>query len=269
MKVKNKVIVVTGGGSGMGRELVLNLLSKGTKVIALDINKIALEETVELAGSNKEQLAVYVLDITNKESVEQCVDKIIKLHDHVDGLINNAGIIQPFVKLNELGYEAIDRVVKVNFYGTLYMTKAFLPHLLSRPEAHIVNVSSMGGFLPVPGQTIYGATKAAVKLLTEGLHSELMGTNVNVSVVFPGAVSTNITANSGLGNPAPVSSGENISFAMLSPAKAAQIIIDGMEQNRYHILVGKDARMMDFLSRLNPGYAAKLIYSKMKWLSAN
>jgi short-subunit dehydrogenase len=160
--------------------------------------------------------------------------------------------------------------VKVNFYGTLYMTKTFLPHLLTRPEAHIVNVSSMGGFLPVPGQTIYGATKAAVKLLTEGLHSELMDTTVKVSVVFPGAVSTNITANSGLGTPSPSSSSkENKSFTMLSPAKAARIIVDGMEQNRYHILVGKDAKMMDFLSRLNPGYAAKLIYSKMKELLAN
>lgn len=269
MNVQNKIIAVTGGGSGIGRELVLNLLSKGAKVIALDINKTALEETFALAGNNKEKLATYVLDITNKESVEQCVDKILALHDHVDGLINNAGIIQPFVKLNELGYDAIERVVKVNFYGTLYMTKAFLPHLLTRPEAHIVNVSSMGGFLPVPGQTIYGATKAAVKLLTEGLHSELMDTCVNVSVVFPGAVSTNISANSGLGNSSAPPSKENKSFAMLSPAKAAQIIIDGMEQNRYHILVGKDARMMDYLSRLNPGYAAKLIYSKMKGLLAN
>lgn len=268
MKVQNKVIVVTGGGSGMGRELVLNLLSKGAKVIVLDINKTALEETFALAGGNKEQLVVYVLNITSKESVEQCVDKIITLHDHVDGLINNAGIIQPFVKLNELGYDAIERVVNVNFFGTLYMKKAFLPHLLKRPEAHIVNVSSMGGFLPVPGQTIYGATKAAVKLMTEGLRSELMDTNVNVSVVFPGAASTNITANSGLGNPSSASSKESTSFNMLSASRAASIIIDGMEQNRYHILVGKDARMMDFLSRLNPGYAAKLIYSKMKGLLA-
>ncbi|WP_252629481.1 SDR family oxidoreductase, partial [Enterobacter sp. JH539] len=90
--------------------------------------------------------------------------------------INNAGIIQPFVKIDQLGYEVVERVFNVNFYGTLYMTKTFLPHLLTRPEAHIVNVSSMGGFLPVPGQTIYGASKAAVKLFTEGLHSELADT---------------------------------------------------------------------------------------------
>ena len=102
------------------------------------------------------------------------------------------------MRLNDLDYAAIDRVFDVNWRGTLYMTKTFLPLLLARPEAHIVNVSSMGGFLPVPGQTIYGASKAAVKLLTEGLHSELAGTNVRVTVVFPGAVATNITANSGV-----------------------------------------------------------------------
>ncbi len=261
--------MVTGGGSGMGRELVLNLLSKDATVIALDISEAALEETFVLAGSNNGKLTTYVLDITSKESIGQCVEKVLAMHDHVDGLINNAGIIQPFVKLNSLGYEAIERVVNVNFYGTLYMTKAFLPHLLTRPEAHIVNISSMGGFLPVPGQTIYGATKAAVKLLTEGLHSELMETNVNVSVVFPGAVKTNITANSGLGTPSPSSPKENKSFPMLLPAEAARIIVDGMECNQYHILVGKDAKMMFYLSRLNPEYAAKLIYSKMKGLLSN
>jgi short-subunit dehydrogenase len=172
--------------------------------------------TFWLAVKN-EQLTIYTVDITNKEFVEQCVAKIIIVHGHVHGLINNAGIIQPFVKLNELSYESIERVVKVNFYGTLLMTKAFLPHLLTRPEAHIVKVSSMGGFLPVPGQTIYGATKAAVKLMTEGLRSELMDITVHVSVVVPGAVSTNITAKSGLGIPSSSSSKETKSFAMLTP----------------------------------------------------
>src|SRR3954451_9734381 len=129
--------------------------------------------------------------------------------------------------------------MNVNFYGTLYMVKAFLPHLLTRPEAHIVNVSSIGGFLPVLGQTIYGASKAAVKLLTEGLYSELANTNVKVTVVFPGAINTNITKNSGLNVPRQ-SAADNKSIKILSPAKAAQIIIDGMESNQYRVLVGKD-----------------------------
>lgn len=155
--------------------------------------------------------------------------------------------------------------MNINFYGTLYMIKSFLPHLLTRPEAHIVNISSMGGFVPVPGQTIYGASKAAVKLLTEGLHSELAGTNVKVTLVFPGAVKTNISKNSGLHNPRQATE-EKKYVKVLSPAKAAQIIIDGMEDNRYRVLVGKDAKIMDYFYRINPKSAAAMIRKKMKGL---
>jgi short-subunit dehydrogenase len=263
MKVQNKVIIVTGGGSGMGRELVLNLLSKNAKVIAIDINQNSLQETITLAGTNKDNLTILIVDITSKAGVEALFEKAIAQFGFVDGIINNAGIIQPFIKVNELNYEAIERVMNVNFYGTLYTTKIFLPHFLTRPEAHIVNVSSMGGFLPVPGQVIYGASKAAVKLLTEGLHSELADTNVKVTVVFPGAVNTNIVKNSGLSNTQP-SSTEKKSMKILSSAKAAQIIIDAIESNQYRVLVGKDAKFMDFIYRLKPSYAAKFIYSKMK-----
>lgn len=265
MKIQNKVILVTGGGSGMGRELVLNLLSKNAKVIAIDINQNGLQETVALAGANKDKLSTFVVDITNKAAVEALFEKAITQFGFVDGIINNAGIIQPFIKVNELGYDAIERVMNVNFYGTLYITKTFLPHLLTRPEAHIMNISSMGGFLPVPGQSIYGASKAAVKLLTEALHSELANTNVKVTVVFPGAVNTNITKNSGLNVPAQTNT-EHKSMKTLSAAKAAQIMVDGMERNEYRVLVGSDATFMDRIYRLNPKLAAGLIYKKMKAL---
>ncbi|MGD9147683.1 MAG: SDR family oxidoreductase, partial [Anaerolineae bacterium] len=170
MKVQDKVIVVTGGGSGIGRELVLNLLSTGASVAAVDINESALQETLELAGDKSVKLSTHVVDITHKDAVAKLPEQAISEHGAVDGLINNAGIIQPFFRVGDLDYAAIERVMNVNFFGTLYVTKAFIPHLLERPEAHIVNVSSMGGFLPVPGQSVYGASKAAVKLLTEGLH---------------------------------------------------------------------------------------------------
>lgn len=263
MKVQGKVIVVTGGGNGIGRELVLTLLSRGAEVAAVDIHQAALEETLSLAGDRKARVSLHVVDVADREKVEALPAQVIARHGVVDGLINNAGIIQPFVRLNELDYESIARVLGVNFYGTLYMTKAFLPHLLGRPEAHIVNVSSMGGFLPVPGQTLYGASKAAVKLLTEGLCTELMGTGVRVTIVFPGAIGTNIAANSGV----TISVGEQqASFKTLSPQKAARLIVDGMERNRYRVLVGSDARMMDFLYRLSPERAARLIFRQMKAL---
>jgi short-subunit dehydrogenase len=269
MKVQNKVIVVTGGGNGIGRELVLNLLSKGASVAAVDINEAALQETIELAGSQKDKLSTHIVDITNKDAVAALPEQVISRHRAVDGIINNAGIIQPFVRVNELDYAAIERVMNVNFYGTLYMTKAFLPHLLTRPEAHITNLSSMGGFLPVPGQSLYGASKAAVKLFTEALHSELLHTNVGVTVVFPGAIGTNIAANSGVANTLRVAV-ENVeeerARKTLAPSKAAEIIINGIEQNRYRVLVGSDAAFMDFIYRLNPQRAANFIYKQMKSL---
>jgi short-subunit dehydrogenase len=265
MKVLNKVFVVTGGGNGMGRELVLNLLSKATGVAAVDINESALQETVALAGDKKDKLSTHVLNITNKESVEALPEQVISRHGAVDGLINNAGIIQPFVKVKDLDYAAIERVMNINFYGTLYMTKAFLPHLLKRPEAHIANVSSMGGFLPVPGQTIYGASKAAVKLFTEGLRSELLNTKVRVTVIFPGAIGTNITANSGVTiNVTPEMSQR--AAKTLAPSKAAQIILDGIERDQYRVFVGSDSKFMDFIYRLNPKRAAEFIFKQMQSL---
>ena len=267
MKVQNKVIVITGGGNGMGREVVLNLLSKGASVAAVDISESSLHETVEFAGNKKDKLSTHVVNITDREAVDALPEQVISRHGIVDGLINNAGIIQPFVRIKDLDYAAIERVMNVNFYGTLYMTKAFLPHLLKRPEAHIANVSSMGGFLPVPGQTLYGASKAAVKLFTEGLRSELLDTNVRVTVIFPGAVGTNIAANSGVGiNQSAETNAQRMSIKPLAPSKAAEIIVDGIERDRYRVFVGSDAAFMDLISRLSPERAANYIFKQMKSL---
>jgi NAD(P)-dependent dehydrogenase (short-subunit alcohol dehydrogenase family) len=198
MKVNDKVIVVTGGGGGLGQALVLNLLRTGARVAAVDINEEALKETRKLAGGQNGNLTIHVLDITDKVKVLSFPEEVIKTHGAVDGIINNAGIIQPFVHVNDLDYKKIEQVMDINFYGSLYMVKAFLPHLLKRPVAHIVNISSLGGFMPFPGQTIYGASKAALKLLTEGLYAELKETKVNVTIIHPGAMSTKIMSNSGL-----------------------------------------------------------------------
>jgi short-subunit dehydrogenase len=182
----------------------------------------------------------------------------------VDGIINNAGIIQPFVPVNELGYDTIERIMNVNFYGTLYMIKSFLPHLLKRPEAHIANISSMGGFIPFPGQTFYGASKAAIKLLTEGLYAELRETNVGVTVVHPGAIATNIMANSGVkSTKATGDSEESQDYPALAPDKAAEVIIAAIEKNKYRVMVGSDARFLDILYRLSPRRAVNYIVKKM------
>ncbi len=266
MNFKDKVVLITGAGSGIGRELVMSLLARGSKIIASDINEASLEETKKLAGNMGDRVSIHVLDVADKTSVDVFPEMAMKIFGQVDAVINNAGIIQPFVKINELDYEAINRVMNINFYGTLFMTKAFLPILLKRPEAYIANVSSMGGFLPVPGQSVYGASKAAVKLFTEGLSAELADTNVHVSVVFPGATKTNITKNSGLKEPKMEKNEKQKSFPMLSAKEASEIILKGMENNSPRILVGSDSKFMDKIYRLNPVFAKNFIAKKMKSL---
>lgn len=265
MEVKNKVLLVTGGGDGIGREVVLLLLRKGAKVAAVDINEVALKKTIDLAGDLKKNLSTHVVNITDKAAVEALPEMVMAAHGAIDAIINNAGIIQPFVRVKDLAYKDIDRIIDVNLYGVIYVTKTFLPLLLARPEGHIVNISSMGGFLPVPGQSIYGATKAAVKLFTEALHSELMNSNVGVTVVFPGAIGTNIAANSGLTSM--IEQSASSSKIKMTPATtAAELIVEGIEKNKYRVLIGSDARTMDLLCRLMPERAAKIIYSQMRSL---
>jgi len=266
MRAADKTIVVTGGGNGIGRQLTLQLLGRGARVAAIDISEAGLQETSALAGDKADRLSTHVVNITDRAAVEALPAAVIEKHGQVDGLINCAGIIQPFVPVNDLGYDAIERVMNVNFWGVVNMTKTFLPHLLKRPEAHLVNVSSMGGFMPFPGQSIYGASKAAVKLLTEGLHSELTDTNVSVTTVFPGAIATDISKNSGLDAPSvsDTPDGKAPKMKMTQPADAARIIIEGMERDAYRVMVGGDAKLLDRLARLAPARSAGFIYKQMK-----
>lgn len=264
MKLQDKIFLVTGAGGGIGGELVLSLLSRGARVAAVDLRDEPLAALATKANVG-DRLSLHALDITDKDAVSTLPDAVISAHGSIDGVINCAGIIQPFIKVNDLDYEHIERVMNVNFYGLLYMTKTFLPHLLQRPEASLVNFSSMGGFLPVPGQSVYGASKAAVKLLTEGIYAELLDTNVHVAIVFPGATSTDITKNSGVDAPK-VAGDAAKSFPTLSAHEAAEIVVHGIESDKPQIFTGNDSKFMNRLYRLNAVYATKFIAKKMKSL---
>jgi short-subunit dehydrogenase len=262
MQVNGKVVVVTGAGNGMGRELTLELVRRGARVAAIDLRPEGLVETLALAEALGGTVATFTADVTDAVAVSALPAQIEAKLGSVDALVNNAGIIQPFVKINELTIEAADRVMKVNFTGPFLMVKAFLPGLLAKTEAHILNVSSMGAYAPVPGQSVYGASKAAVKLFTEGLRSEMIGTNVGVTIVFPGAIHTNIAQNSGMSMPANADAAES-KFKMTEPGVAAKAMVDAIEKNQARICIGSDAKLMDRLSRLNPVFAANLIAKQM------
>jgi short-subunit dehydrogenase len=242
----------------MGRELVLQLLGRGARVAAVDLSAGRLQQTEALAAA-RDRLSTHVVDITDRLAVEALPAAVVAAHGAVDGVVNNAGIIQPFVPVVALEYRPLQRVLDVNLMGTVHMVKAFLPLLLERPEAHLANVSSMGGFFPFPGQTVYGASKAAVKLLTEGLYAELLDTHVRVSVIMPGAVATAITENSGVEAPA-AGSGK----VPMTPAdKAARIMVAGIEKDRLHIYVGPDARLMSLAIRVAPRQAIRFVQKQM------
>jgi short-subunit dehydrogenase len=254
MKVAGKRIVVTGAGNGIGRELTLALLEKGASVVAADIDEKGLGRTLSLAGGGS-AVSAQAVDISSAESVGKFMKEASAGDRAIDGIVNCAGIVQPFKAFNDMTLGEIKRIMDVNFYGCVHMLKAFLPSLLERPEAHIVNVSSMGGFFPFPSQTIYGASKAAIKLLSEGLFAELAGTGVRVTVVFPGSVDTDIVKNSG----STVSShmeGMRGKAKMLSPRIAAHKIVRAMERNRYQVYLGADSAALNFLSKIAPRASA-------------
>lgn len=259
MEIKKQNVIVTGAASGLGLELTKQLLAEGANVAAVDINEDNLKK-LEL-DLNSKRLKTYVVDMGNVESIKRFREDYKKDYSDVDIIINNAGIIQPFVKVGELDDNTINKTMNVNFFGPLNLIRLFMEDLTKdKKEQYIVNVSSMGGFFPFPGQTIYGASKAALKLFTEGLFAELENTNVRVMIVLPGAMATNITKNS---NVEISTTEENSSFKMLSPAVGASEIIKGIKKNKFKIFLGSDSKFLKLLYKLNSIWAIRYINKKM------
>lgn len=258
MNFQSKVIVVTGANSGIGLSLVRQLLENNAKVVGIDITVDALESVSD------ESLSYYTCDISSRTEVEAVVQNILEKLEKIDGLINCAGIIQPFEKVENLSYEKIEKVMNVNFFGTVYLTKTCLPYLKKQHDAFIANVSSMGGIVPVPGQGIYGASKAAVKLLTESLYGELIDTSVSVTAVFPGATNTNITKNSQVA--APQAAGNQKNMPIMDPEDVALQILKAVQKKKLYVYTGKDSKTMQLMYRMRPIFAVKFIAGKMKAL---
>lgn len=260
MRISERVFLVTGSGNGIGREVALALLARGARVAGADLSAEGLAATAELAGAG-ERFSTHVLDVSDLAAVETVVAEVVDTHGHLDGLLNVAGIIQPFVPVKDLDRRTVEKVVAVNFWGVVNTTTTALPLLLARPEACVVNVSSMGAFVAVPGQTVYGASKAAVRQFTEGLRAELRGTGVHVTVVMPGGVGTDIAAHSGADTK--VMDAADAPMQLTTPADAARQIVEAVEKGPYRVLVGKDAKALDLLTRLLPRRANEIVAKKL------
>lgn len=262
MQLSGKVFVVTGAGSGIGRATALQLLGRGAKVAAVDLHAEALAQMSTLARAVN-RLSLHPMDISDRAAVEALPDAVVDHHGQVDGVLNIAGIIQPFDPVMDLPLAVAEKVMAVNFWGSYYLTTTLLPLLVKRPEAVVVNTSSMGALVPVPGQGVYGASKAAVALFTECLYAELKDTSVSVTLVIPGAIGTNITTNSGVEPPAMP---DGKTPKMTSADEAAHQIIEAVREGTFRVLIGGDARMLDRMSRVAPVKAIGIVADRMKAL---
>jgi short-subunit dehydrogenase len=278
--LRDKVAVITGASSGIGRELAVCLADKGCALALADISPQGLQDLGKTLGRNPHLVTTHILDVSNRQDVYRTADEIQAAHGRVDMLINCAAVAV-LDTLEDITYDDFEWVMNVNFWGVVYTTKAFLPFLKQREEAHIVNISSVDGIVPNPGNGPYSVAKAAVKSLTETLFQELHGTNISVTCVLPGGVKTNLHRNARFFKVAcpGMTREECIDFfekaAMTSPQTAARIIVNSICTNRCRVLIGLDSQLIDFFARLMPmratalaGYLSRnLKTKKLAWCS--
>ena len=275
---KDKVAVITGAGSGMGRYLAVLLAKDGADVCVCDVNEETLQETVEMLRKYNVSVSSHLLDVSDKEAIESLPGKVIDQHGKVDMVFNNAGVTTGthFKDMDENNW---DWVMGINFDGVINSTRAFIPHMVDSPEAAIVNTSSIFGMVAVPGQTVYHATKFAVRGFTESLAMEMKETNPNLQIhcVHPGHIGTNIAAdarfdeenfnqdetqasNSIFTRNAPKSQkemGDMFREGGMHPSKAAEIILNGVKKNKTRIFIGLDAKLLDLSQRIFPKHYHK------------
>ena len=273
----NKVALVTGAGSGIGRALALDLADNGCNLAILDWNKDSLAETEAMLKKKNIAVSTHVLDISDREKVNDLPKQVLSHHNNIDIVFNNAG-------LSIVG--AVDEVDKddwsfgldVLLNSVIQMTTVFLPHLQERPESAIVNTSSIFGLFSTPKQSIYNVGKFGVKAFTESLSLEMQMADspVEVYCVFPGHIGTNIYASSRFksfeaddpgaaifGVDASTEKEAGIQFknnAPLTPQDAAKVILKNIKKKNKRILVGFDAHFYDLMSRLFPKSFLKIIW---------
>ncbi len=255
--LQNKVAVITGAASGIGRELALQLAKDGCVLALTDTNRKGLLETRKMITGAGGTAGIYPADVSKAAQVDRFARDVLKKYKQVDILINNAGVTL-FGRLDDLEIKDLEWIIDINFWGMVYMTRAFLPALRKQKDSHLVNISSIFGTIGVSSQTAYCASKFAVRGFTESLQRELKSSTVSVSCVYPGGIRTNIARNARF----KAAKGQNINheglakhfdkMARTSPQEAARIIIDGMKKDRRRILVGVDAKIIALIQRLFP-----------------
>jgi NAD(P)-dependent dehydrogenase (short-subunit alcohol dehydrogenase family) len=256
MNLKDRVSVITGAGSGIGRAIALCVARRGGHLALADIHEAGLSQTLAQAAAAGVRVSGHRLDVTDRQAAAALPAEVLKVHGRVDLLINNAGVALGgnFDVLSEADF---DWLMEINFHAVVRMTRAFMPLLRASDDARIVNLSSVFGLIAPPGQCAYSASKFAVRGFSNSLRHELAGTRVGVTVVHPGGVATAIARNARIADGVPADERRlrlELAEKMLRmPAeKAGEIIVRGVEKRRARILVGSDAIFISLLERLAP-----------------
>jgi NAD(P)-dependent dehydrogenase (short-subunit alcohol dehydrogenase family) len=256
MKLQNRTAVITGAASGIGRAIAMSLARRGCHLALADVDEAKLEETGRMAAANGTRVSRHRVDVADRKAVAEFPQAVIAEHAGVDILINNAGVAIGGT-FEEAGEEDFEWLFEINFWGVVYMTRAFLPLLRKSDDARMVNISSVFGLISPPGQTAYSASKFAVRGFSNALRHELAASHIGVTVVHPGGVATSIADNARAPKSATPEQIARLralfkNAARLPPEIAGEMIIKGMERRASRVLVGKDAKMMAIIERLAP-----------------
>jgi NAD(P)-dependent dehydrogenase (short-subunit alcohol dehydrogenase family) len=259
--LREKVVVITGAGSGIGRALALEAAKQGAFLALADWDESGVRETERLARAPRS--FAKKVDVRSEAEVGEFAEGVARDLGGAHVVMNNAGVtVSDFV--GTMKRSDFEWLMDINFWGVVRGTEAFLPQLKARDDAHIVNISSVFGLIGVPSQSAYNASKFAVRGYTEALRQELDGTSVRVTCVHPGGVKTNIvkngrnrTSTSGVAVDCDRMAQDFEKIARTTPEQAAKIIWQGVLANAPRVLVGGDAHMIDLVQRLFPtGYAS-------------
>ncbi len=261
---RDKVCVVTGAGSGIGRALAVALAKRGAALAVSDINPAGLAETQHLIdGGTSNRIRADVLDVADAGAIERYAPLVRESLGPAGYVFNVAGLSR-IGAFKDTPLSSIEKVIDVNYWGVVRMSKAFLPQLLET-RGGLINICSLFGLIAVPGQTHYCSSKFAVRGFSEALASELEANGVRVTCVHPGGVATNIARNAAIDAlPEGVASAADVAanfdkIAITSAQDAAEAILKGVAKGKRRVLVGRDARLLSFLQRLLPASYPKLL----------
>lgn len=272
--LQNRVAVITGAGSGIGRSLALQIADKGGKLAISDVNEQGLKETAALLEQKGVIPHVQILDVADREAMHTYADTVFTHFGEVHLVFNNAGVALG-VTVEDMAYEDLDWLMAINFGGVVSGTKAFLPYLNQSDAGHIINISSLFGLVSMPTQSAYNAAKFAVRGFTESLRQELelSGSNVSCTCVHPGGIKTNIARNARMRDVSEItgSSPEKAiaDFERLfrtTADEAAATILRGVLKNKRRVLIGNDAKAIDAMQRLMPTFYQRIVIGSQRAL---